>query len=111
MRTLAVGDIHGCLRALDALLAAVRLQPDDRLITLGDYTDRGPDSHGVIERLLELGDRCRLVCLRGNHDQMMLDARHDPMVLREWLQFGGRQTLQSYAPRGGPGHLDEVPET
>ncbi len=110
MRTLAIGDIHGCLRALDGLLAMVRPQHDDLLVTLGDYTDRGPDSRGVIERLLALGAACRLICLRGNHDQMMLDARIDPVALDTWLPFGGRQTLASYALGGGPGQLDDVPE-
>jgi serine/threonine protein phosphatase 1 len=54
MRLLAIGDIHGCLTALDALLAAVRPRDDDLLVVLGDYVDRGPESRGVLERLLEL---------------------------------------------------------
>jgi serine/threonine protein phosphatase 1 len=105
MRTLAIGDIHGCLRALDALLDLVRPQRDDVLVTLGDYTDRGPDSRGVIDRLLGLRDRCRLICLRGNHDEMMLAARTDPIAMYTWLPFGGRQTLDSY-----DGSLDNVPD-
>jgi serine/threonine protein phosphatase 1 len=107
MRTLAIGDIHGCLRALDGLLALLRPQPDDVVVTLGDYADRGPNSRGVIDRLLELRTRCRLVCLRGNHDQMMLDARGDPLALCTWLPYGGRQTLDSY---GNPGRLEDVPD-
>ncbi len=109
MRTLAIGDIHGCLRALDGLLDLVRPQPDDLVVTLGDYIDRGPNSRGVIDRLLELRERCRLVTLCGNHDQMMLEARLGPEPLREWLLCGGRQTLHSYASTGGPGRLDDVP--
>jgi serine/threonine protein phosphatase 1 len=110
MRTLAIGDIHGCLRALETLLDMVQPEADDLLITLGDYTDRGPNSRGVIDRLIELGRRCRLVCLRGNHDEMMLDARADPIAVRTWLPFGGRQTLASYASNGAPGEVVDVPE-
>src|SRR5207247_1264147 len=53
MRVLAIGDIHGCLRALDGILDMVRPQPDDVVVALGDYADRGPDSRGSIDRLLE----------------------------------------------------------
>ena len=60
-RTIAIGDIHGCSAALDALLEAIRPRPEDCIVTLGDYINRGPDSRGVIERLIELEDRCRLV--------------------------------------------------
>jgi serine/threonine protein phosphatase 1 len=106
MRTLAIGDIHGCLRALDDLLQLVRPQPDDVLVALGDYADRGPESRGVIDRLLEWQTRCRLIALRGNHDVMMLDARDGDNALREWLLCGGRQTLESY----GQGRLEDVPD-
>ena len=74
-RTIAIGDIHGCSAALDALLKAIQPRPEDCIVTLGDYINRGPDSRGVIERLIELKDRCRLVSLLGNHDQMLLDVQ------------------------------------
>src|SRR6478672_11639404 len=96
MRTLAIGDIHGCLRALDALLELVRPQPEDLLVTLGDYVDRGPDSPGVLDRLISLKSACRLVPLKGNHDLMMLDALDNPDAFRDWLSTGGRKTAQSY---------------
>ncbi len=95
MRTLALGDVHGCLTALDALLALVAPAPEDRLIALGDYVDRGPDSRGVLERLIALYDQGRLVPLRGNHDEMMVDA----LLGQErglWLAVGGVETLHSY---------------
>jgi len=102
MRRLAIGDIHGCLTALDTLLDLVAPQPDDQIITLGDYVDRGPDSCGVLERLIALhadrrdaGPTGRFVALRGNHDVMMLDIRRggiDPL----WLSYGGNTTLYSY---------------
>jgi serine/threonine protein phosphatase 1 len=111
MRILAIGDIHGCLTALDALLALVAPQPDDLLITLGDYADRGPDSRGVIDRLIELRAKHRLVALRGNHDVMMLDAR-DGEDDRMWLTCGGRETMASYGARirGKLYGLDTIPE-
>jgi serine/threonine protein phosphatase 1 len=110
MRTLAIGDIHGCLRALDGIMDMVHPQPDDLVVALGDYVDRGPDSRGVIDRLLELRGRCRLVTLRGNHDQMMLDAQSSYETLREWLLCGGNKALASYAGPGEPGGLDDVPD-
>src|SRR5947207_1752869 len=96
MRTLAVGDIHGCARALDVVLQAAAPGPDDLLITLGDYVDRGPDSRGVLDRLTALHAAGRLVPLLGNHDAMMLDARESFFACRNWLDCGGRATLASY---------------
>ncbi|HEX3657686.1 MAG TPA: metallophosphoesterase family protein [Pirellulales bacterium] len=96
MRTLAIGDIHGCKSALDVILEEVDPQPDDLVVLLGDYVDRGPDSSGVLDRVLALRQRCRCVALKGNHDLMMLAAREDEEHFREWLQCGGRQALASY---------------
>ena len=67
-RTIAIGDIHGCSAAFDAILEAIRPRPDDCIVTLGDYINRGPDSRGVIETLVKLKDHCLLVPLLGNHD-------------------------------------------
>jgi serine/threonine protein phosphatase 1 len=96
MRTLAIGDIHGCLRAFDALLGQVDPQRDDLVVTLGDYVDRGSDSKGVLDRMMALGARCRCLPLKGNHDLMMLAGRNDLEHFREWLKYGGKQTLASY---------------
>lgn len=96
-RTIAIGDIHGCTAALDALLAAIEPQRDDRLIALGDYIDRGPDSRGTLDRLLELQQQCQLIPLLGNHDQMLLwiyDGRME--LMSDWRLFGGEETLASY---------------
>jgi len=100
MRTFAIGDIHGCLRHLEALLARIGYQPPgDRLIFLGDYVDRGPDSAGVIDLLLELRAASpQVVCLLGNHERMFLDfldGRHPDIFLAN----GGRETLASYKRR------------
>jgi len=58
MRTLAIGDIHGCSKALDHLLEIVNPKPQDTLITLGDYVNKGRDSKGVIDRLISLRLSC-----------------------------------------------------
>ena len=112
MRTLAIGDVHGCSRALDALLAAVKPEPDDLLVTLGDYVDRGPDSRGVLDRLIALHATGRLVPLRGNHDVMMLHAREWDEAAPVWLACGGQSTLASYGATSlRAADLRRVPES
>src|SRR4051794_27405372 len=96
-RTIAIGDIHGCSKALEAILDAIRPRPDDEIVTLGDYINRGPDTRGVIEWLIDLGRRCRLVPILGNHDQMLLEARPG-LHPTTWLSMGGVATLDSYGP-------------
>jgi serine/threonine protein phosphatase 1 len=96
VRTFAIGDIHGCHTALLALLEALDLQADDRLVFLGDLVDRGPDSYRVVEKVRELVDSDRAVCLLGNHEEMLLAAQHDPSDLMFWMQVGGASALRSY---------------
>jgi serine/threonine protein phosphatase 1 len=97
MRLLAVGDIHGCLAAFDDLLHWVRPTPEDVVVALGDFVDRGPNTRGVLDRLIELRSSLNLICLRGNHEQMMVEARHGGRPeLRMWLGVGGLQAMQSY---------------
>ena len=102
-RTIAFGDIHGCLAAFETLLDVVSPAADDVLILLGDYIDRGPDSCQVIQRILDLDPQCRLVPLLGNHEVMMLEALKSMDYLIPWLQFGGQQTMDSYG--GDPGQI------
>lgn len=108
MRTLAIGDVHGASTALDALMNFVKPTTDDVLVFLGDYVDRGPDSKGVLDRLMAWSESLQMVCLRGNHEQMMLDARTDRSAMKMWLSVGGAQALASYAP-AGRATLDAVP--
>ena len=105
-RTIAVGDIHGCSTALAALLELIDLQPDDTLVTLGDYVDRGIDSKGVLDLLIALKDRCRLIPILGNHDEMMLHAKDSRSDLQFWLACGGDAALDSY---GSTSSLDLIP--
>jgi serine/threonine protein phosphatase 1 len=106
-RTIAIGDIHGCSAALAALLRAIAPQPDDIIITLGDYVDRGLDSNGVLDQLIALSKRCRLKPLLGNHDEMMLNAGNGKDDFRFWMDCGGIATLDSY---GSTGRLDLIPD-
>lgn len=106
MRTLAIGDIHGCYTALKTLLEAVDPQPEDTVITLGDYVDRGPDSKGVMDCLMDLEEKCNLIRLKGNHEDLMQKARVSRYDLMMWLNVGGISTLQSY----GAASPDEIPE-
>jgi len=95
MGLIAIGDIHGCRDALDRLLERLEPTPEDHLIFIGDYIDRGPDSAGVIERLLELRETIPCTFLRGNHEEMMLNyLMHGELDL--WMYNGGRETLKSY---------------
>ena len=66
------------------------------MILLGDLVDRGPDSWGVVERAIRLENECSLICLKGNHEEMLLDSIKDPDSLRLWLGFGGDATLESF---------------
>ena len=71
----AITDIHGCPRTFAALLRKLDYGRDDELFLLGDYIDRGPDSAGVLRYIWRLqGEGYPVVCLRGNHEQMLLDA-------------------------------------
>jgi serine/threonine protein phosphatase 1 len=104
-RTIAIGDIHGCSLALRAVLGAIEPTEGDTLVFLGDYVDRGPDTRGVIDSIMEVEQRCKVVPLIGNHELMLLDALRSARVLGPWLECGGVATLRSYG-----GSLAGVPE-
>jgi serine/threonine protein phosphatase 1 len=104
-RVIAIGDVHGCATALRKLIEVIAPEPDDTLIPLGDCVDRGPDSRQVIDEVLALREKCRLVPLLGNHEEMMLnflDGRPQP---DDWLECGGAATLASYSRRRDPGEI------
>jgi serine/threonine protein phosphatase 1 len=106
VRNLAVGDIHGCYKALETLAAFVPFSSDDLIITLGDYVDRGPDSRGVLDWVIARHLAGTLIALRGNHELMMLEARHNTQAFKVWLRAGGDATLASYS-RAAVG-LDQI---
>ena len=96
-RTLVIGDIHGCSDALSQLLAKIKpLAKDDTVIFIGDYIDRGPDSKGVIDIVLQLRkEHNRVITLMGNHEFMLLGAIKG-YGQNEFLSMGGDATLKSY---------------
>jgi serine/threonine protein phosphatase 1 len=107
-RTIAIGDIHGCSRAFEVLVEAIEPTAEDRLVVLGDFIDRGPNSRQVIEQLIELERSCDLVLLLGNHEEMLLSALENPEsdILYHWLQCGGAATMDSY---GFETRLHDIP--
>ena len=107
----AVGDVHGHLDKLESLVCRLCLTTDDRLIFLGDYIDRGPDSKGVVEFLLDLRTRFDCVFLMGNHEHMLRDylAGGINYPLEAWKRNGGIETLISYRKVFGPVEMP-IPE-
>lgn len=104
-RLIAIGDIHGCHTALEAILDAIKIRPSDTVVTLGDYVDRGPHSAAVLETLSNLVSKCHLVPLIGNHEIMMVKALESRRSHEFWLQSGGDATLASYG-----GKLTSIPQ-
>lgn len=99
--TYAVGDIHGCHELLARLLWHIRHHTAEqpyRLVFVGDYIDRGPDSASVVRILRQLQQIApdRVVCLRGNHEDMLLQCIADPSKVPWWKENGGDETLRSF---------------
>ncbi len=106
MRRFAISDIHGCVQSFQALLQSIDLQQEDELYLLGDYIDRGPNSKGVIDHIWKLqSEDYQITCLKGNHEQMMLNALYSVEHQKHWMQHGGRQTLASFEQE----HLNDIP--
>jgi hypothetical protein len=85
--------LDGLLSDLSAWLAEVGAT-EPQFVFLGDYVDRGPDSKGVLERVRAMQAE-GAICLRGNHEQMVIDATTDELALQNLLINGGIETLQS----------------
>lgn len=105
MSVIAIGDIHGNSNALDDLLEQVipELRSGDTLVFLGDYIDRGPDSKGCIERILQLkrSSPFPVLTLMGNHEQWMLRSLNDS-TRHSWLiAMDALETVKSYSEEVG----------
>jgi serine/threonine protein phosphatase 1 len=103
--TYAIPDLHGRIDLLEAALEQIDTHASGRaskIVTLGDYVDRGPDSRWVIEKLMSWrSDNLELVALKGNHEAMMWDTCNNLADLDWWIINGGDQTLRSYgSPEG-----------
>jgi serine/threonine protein phosphatase 1 len=102
VRLYAVGDIHGRADLLEKINRKIDAHLENNAcarhlrIFLGDYVDRGPDSHGVIEGLIAIEQRSEAVFLRGNHETFIAEFINNPAVLPTWRSLGGLETLASY---------------
>ena len=104
-----ITDIHGCAATFRKMVEEeLRPSREDELFLLGDYIDRGPDSKGVLDFIFELRDEgYKVNCLRGNHEQFMLDAREDLDAFQHWVVYnGGETTLKSF----GANTVKDIPE-
>ena len=95
---LAIGDLHGMLNLVKKIETELwpKLPQGTRLVFMGDYVDRGPDTAGLVEELIRIKkEHPETVFLKGNHEQMLLDA-YDGKNLEAFLWNGGKETLDSY---------------
>jgi serine/threonine protein phosphatase 1 len=104
-RVIAIGDVHGCVHALDAVLDAIAPTSADEFVFLGDLVDNGRDTRDVLNRVIELQRLCKIVLIQGNHEEMMLAARSDAEAFNYWQNCGGANTLSSYR---FPGRMEDV---
>jgi serine/threonine protein phosphatase 1 len=101
-RIYVIGDIHGRLDLLDQIIRKIDLDlkqspaADAVTVTLGDYVDRGPNSRGVLERLVHDPFPTPYVPLKGNHEELFESFLGDPSLGNKWRQLGGLETLHSY---------------
>jgi serine/threonine protein phosphatase 1 len=106
MSTYIVPDIHGCFKTLKNLFEEkLKLSITDRVFMLGDYIDRGPDSYGVVEYLINLIESgYNINCIKGNHEQLLLDSNGSPMYYNLWMINAGEDTLRNYSRITGLGY-------
>ena len=95
-RTLAIGDLHGGLKALIQLLERIDLSPQDKLIFLGDYVDGWSDSANTVSYLIELSKQNSCIFIRGNHDDLAHKWLENGEMNEKWLEHGGQSSLDAY---------------
>lgn len=83
-----------------------QLKPEDTLVCLGDLIDQGRESREVLDLLLEYRERCHLVVIRGNHEEMFFAALENERCYESWMMFGGTDTVNSYRFGGG---IEDIP--
>src|SRR2546427_10481265 len=99
MKTFVVGDIHGrCAQLLNLLDMLPRKESEETLVFLGDLIDRGPDVPGCVEHVIQLcrGNPERVLCLRGNHEQMLLDFIDNAGAIWMTPATGSEPTFAQY---------------
>jgi Calcineurin-like phosphoesterase len=100
-RVYTIGDIHGALRALSSLISKCEQEADGqpmKFVFIGDYIDRGCNSRGVIDYIINLQSLlgANVICLLGNHEALALSAIDDELDAENWIWNGGDMTLRSY---------------
>ncbi len=96
-RIIAITDIHGELEKLNSLIDKLNPQTQDTIVFMGDYIDRGPDSKGVIDKVISMAHVCNCIYLKGSHEYAYLQARAgDDYYNYLFWNYGGVQTVQSY---------------
>ena len=95
-RSIAIGDIHGGLKALIQLLEKIEVTPEDKLIFLGDYVDGWSDSANVVSYLIDLAKQNTCIFLRGNHDDLAHRWLETGEFNEKWLQHGGQSSIDAY---------------
>ncbi|TYB74495.1 serine/threonine protein phosphatase [Bizionia gelidisalsuginis] len=97
MAIYAIGDIHGSINALKTIFQHGLIKEDDKVVFLGDYVDKGADSKGVIDWLIEKSKTFDFKFILGNHEIMMTRAKSSTEIFEYWLEdYGGSLTLNSY---------------
>ena len=98
--TYVIADLHGRFDLLEAAFTAITAHSkeiDQKIVTLGDYVDRSPQSAQIIQHLMAAQSAgVDLVCLMGNHEAMMWSAMSHQSDPERWLENGGDMTLVSY---------------
>ncbi|MCC9017671.1 metallophosphoesterase family protein [Flavobacterium lipolyticum] len=99
MRTFVIGDIHGGLLALEQVMKKAKVTTQDTLIFLGDYVDGWSQSPQVIEYLMDLKSKQNCICIRGNHDELLLSwfkSKTEDVDETLWFKHGGEATVLAY---------------
>lgn len=107
IRRFAISDIHGCAKTFRRLLKIkIELSREDEIYLLGDYINRGPDSKGVLDIIISLQKKgYKITLLRGNHEQLFLDALKNPKKQSRFLRYGGHTTLSSFQVK----RIEDIP--
>lgn len=94
-RYIAITDIHGELGKLESVLSKTDTRPDDVFVFMGDYIDRGPDSRGVVDRIIEQSNTNKCIYLIGSHEYALLHSDED-YYRYLFDNYGGPATVRSY---------------
>ena len=96
MRTFAIGDIHGGLKALIQVLNKLKIREGDKIIFMGDYVDGWSEAAQVVQLLIDLSQKFTCVFIKGNHDVWCEEWLKSGDVNATWYMHGGKETMESY---------------